>query len=206
MFVFIYYSGKFILIISMIKVPNTLYFFKNYLKFFCPLALQPNSDLGRFHETFRFTSVTRSRTVGRTSWTGNQLVARPLHVHKHRITHTTQTLNIRAQNGIRTHRPGVRASEDSSWLRPLGYRERPSSFYTVNVCNCLKPWRWRQHVPQKYRDHCQHLHGANTLQKNQCQQWNTVKIQKSMTEIMFPTQLLGPMFVLSSCKISYANS
>jgi hypothetical protein len=33
---------------------------------------------GRLHETFRFISVTRSRTVGRTPWTGDQLVARPL--------------------------------------------------------------------------------------------------------------------------------
>jgi hypothetical protein len=55
---------------------------------FYPLALQPNSGLGRFHESFRFTSVTRSRTVGRTPWTGDQLVARPLCVHKHRKTHT----------------------------------------------------------------------------------------------------------------------
>jgi hypothetical protein len=53
-----------------------------------PLALQPNSGLGRLHETFRFTSVTRSRTVCRTPWTGDQLVARPLPVHKHWKTHT----------------------------------------------------------------------------------------------------------------------
>jgi hypothetical protein len=34
--------------------------------------------LGHLHKTFRFISVTRSRTVGRTPWTGDQLVARPL--------------------------------------------------------------------------------------------------------------------------------
>jgi hypothetical protein len=34
--------------------------------------------LGRLHETFRSISVTRSRTVGRTPWTGDQLIARPL--------------------------------------------------------------------------------------------------------------------------------
>jgi hypothetical protein len=34
--------------------------------------------LGRLHETFRFISVTRFRTVSRTPWTGDQLVARPL--------------------------------------------------------------------------------------------------------------------------------
>jgi hypothetical protein len=33
---------------------------------------------GRLHETFRFISVTRSRTVGRSPWTGDQLVARHL--------------------------------------------------------------------------------------------------------------------------------
>jgi hypothetical protein len=52
------------------------------------LSLQPNSGLGRFHEAFTFTSVTRSRTVGRTPWTGDQLVTSPLPVHKHRKTHT----------------------------------------------------------------------------------------------------------------------
>jgi hypothetical protein len=38
----------------------------------------PISGLGRLHETFRFISVTRSRTVGSIPWTGDQLVARPL--------------------------------------------------------------------------------------------------------------------------------
>jgi hypothetical protein len=52
------------------------------------LTLQPNSGLDRLNETFRFTSVTRSRTVGRTPWTGDQLLARPLPVHKHRKTYT----------------------------------------------------------------------------------------------------------------------
>jgi hypothetical protein len=34
--------------------------------------------LGRLHETFRFISVTRSRTVSSTPWTDDQLVARTL--------------------------------------------------------------------------------------------------------------------------------
>jgi hypothetical protein len=34
--------------------------------------------LDRLHKTFRFISVTRCRTVGRTPWTGDQLVAMPL--------------------------------------------------------------------------------------------------------------------------------
>jgi hypothetical protein len=40
----------------------------------------PILGLGRLHKTFRFISVTRSRTVGRSPCTGDQLVARPLHV------------------------------------------------------------------------------------------------------------------------------
>jgi hypothetical protein len=35
------------------------------------LVLQPNSVLDRLHESFRFTSVARSTTVGRTPWTGD---------------------------------------------------------------------------------------------------------------------------------------
>jgi hypothetical protein len=34
--------------------------------------------LGHFHETFRFISVSRSRIVSSTPWTGDQFVARPL--------------------------------------------------------------------------------------------------------------------------------
>jgi hypothetical protein len=40
--------------------------------------------------------------------------------HKHRITHT----DIHALNGIRTHDPSVRASEDTSCLRPRGHCDR----------------------------------------------------------------------------------
>jgi hypothetical protein len=52
-------------------VTRTMYFFFLWLY---NLIL----GLGRLHETFRFISVTRSRTVSRTPWTGDQLVARPL--------------------------------------------------------------------------------------------------------------------------------
>jgi hypothetical protein len=37
------------------------------------------------------------------------------------------TTNIHALCGIRTHAPGFRASEDSTCLRPLGYRDRRNS-------------------------------------------------------------------------------
>jgi hypothetical protein len=49
------------------------------LRYFFFLWLDsPILGLGRLHETFRFISVTRSRTVGRTPWTGDRLFARPL--------------------------------------------------------------------------------------------------------------------------------
>jgi hypothetical protein len=66
-------------------------------------------------------------TIGRISWTSDQPVARP--VPKYRTTQAqnkrAHTPNIHVLSGIRTHDHSVRASEDSSWLRPLGYRERP---------------------------------------------------------------------------------
>jgi hypothetical protein len=45
--------------------------------------------------------------------------------HKHRIS--VHTLNIHARGEIRTQNHGVRASEDSSCPRPLGYRDRLAS-------------------------------------------------------------------------------
>jgi hypothetical protein len=48
---------------------------KEFWIFFFPLPLQPNSGLGRLHETFRFTSVTRSRIAGSSPWTNDQLGA-----------------------------------------------------------------------------------------------------------------------------------
>jgi hypothetical protein len=55
-------------------------------------------------------------TVGRTPWTGDQPVARPLPTH--RTTHTQTSMLL---SGIRSHDPSVRTSEDSSCLRPLGH-------------------------------------------------------------------------------------
>jgi hypothetical protein len=42
----------------------------------------------------------------------------------------TQTLNIHALTGIRTYDRGFRASEDSTCLRPLSYRDRQYCYYT----------------------------------------------------------------------------
>jgi hypothetical protein len=45
---------------------------------FFSVALQPNLCLGHLHETFRFISVTISRTVSSTPWTGDQLVVKSM--------------------------------------------------------------------------------------------------------------------------------
>jgi hypothetical protein len=65
------------------------------------------------------------KTVSRTPWVGDQLVAKPLHLYTNTEKRTdTQTLNIHALSGIRTQDPGFRESEDNACLRPLGYRDR----------------------------------------------------------------------------------
>jgi hypothetical protein len=64
---------------------------------------------------------------GRAPWTSDQPVARPLPKHmttqtQNKRTHThTHTHNIHALSWIRTHDLSVRASEDSSYLRPRGH-------------------------------------------------------------------------------------
>jgi hypothetical protein len=96
--------------------------------FFFSLALQPPWALAsafQFHDHF---------TAGRTPWTGDQPVARSLPTHRTTQTQNKHihTPNIRAFCGIRTHDLGFRASEDSTCLRPLGYRDRR------NVCSIAK--------------------------------------------------------------------
>jgi hypothetical protein len=65
-------------------------------------------------------------TDDRTPWTTDELVARSL--PKHRLTETlNKHINIpdiHTLCGIRTHDPGFRSSEDSTCVRPLGYRDR----------------------------------------------------------------------------------
>jgi hypothetical protein len=79
-------------------------------------------------------------TVGRTAWTGEQPVARPLSAHR-----TTQTQNKRTQTSMPSvgFEPTIPAFEDSSCLRPRAHCDRPS-IYT--------PIQSYPHPP------CQHLH------------------------------------------------
>jgi hypothetical protein len=77
-----------------------------------------------------FSSFLILYTVGRTPWTGDQLVARPLPTRR-----TTQTQNkrrdIHASSGIRTHVPSVRAAEDGSCFRPRGHCDRLSLYTQI---------------------------------------------------------------------------
>jgi hypothetical protein len=78
-------------------------------KFFFQWVFQPIPGPGLL-----CSSVIIFFTDGRTPWTSDQPVARPLpetgqHIH---------TPNIHALSGIRTHDPSVLASEDSTCLRP----------------------------------------------------------------------------------------
>jgi hypothetical protein len=75
-----------------------------YLPIYGPTSLV---DLGRF-------------SVGRTPWTGDQAIARPLSTQR---TIQTQNKCIKISNGIRTHDPSVRAGDDLSCLRPSGHCE-----------------------------------------------------------------------------------
>jgi hypothetical protein len=65
--------------------------------------------------------------------------------HKHRINAHT---NIHASSRIRTYDPSVRASEDSSCLRPLGYRGRHFFFifyvilFFLTLCILKWPLLW----------------------------------------------------------------
>jgi hypothetical protein len=92
----------------------------------------------QFHDNF---------TDGRTPWTGDQLVARPLPKYKTTQIHNKHIHipNIHALYGIRTHDPGFRAREDSICLRSLGYRDR-RSVIIVNI------------VPRIYGLNCLHAH------------------------------------------------
>jgi hypothetical protein len=80
-------------------------------------ALQPLWTLASFHFPALF-------TIGRTPWTSDQLVARPLPKHRQdKHNKHIYTPNINALSWIRTHDHGLQAREDSSCIRPLGYRD-----------------------------------------------------------------------------------
>jgi hypothetical protein len=84
-------------------------------------------------------------TIGRTPWTSDVLVVRTLPKHRTTQTHNKHiyTPNIHAVSGIRTHDHSVRASENSSYLRPRGHCDRRkyvlhSFTYNITVTNLKK--------------------------------------------------------------------
>jgi hypothetical protein len=82
-----------------------------------PLTIPVAPTLEHWASVKRFVSLQflNPKRVGRTPWTGDQPVARPLPTQ----TEKKQTY-IHTFSGIRTHDPSVRATEDSSCLRPRG--------------------------------------------------------------------------------------
>jgi hypothetical protein len=69
---------------------------------------------------------------GRTPWTSDQTIARPL--PKNRINAHT---NIHALSGIRTRDPSVRANKDSSFLRTRGHCDcHLFSCSNSHLCEC----------------------------------------------------------------------
>jgi hypothetical protein len=75
-------------------------------------------------------------TDGKSPWTGDQPVTRPLPAH--RITQT----HIHTLSGIRNHDPSFRANEDILCLRPRDNCDRRSVYYhnyiTVNTVTRLR--------------------------------------------------------------------
>jgi hypothetical protein len=64
-------------------------------------------------------------TVGRTPWTGDQpSQGLNLHIEQHKHRMNAHNTDIHAVSGIRTYDGSVRASEDSSCLRPRGRCDR----------------------------------------------------------------------------------
>jgi hypothetical protein len=100
-------------------------------------ALQPLWALAAFQFPDLF-------TIGGTSWTSDQLVARPL--PKHRAAQTQNkhiyTPNIHSLSRIWTHDHSVWASEDSSCRRPLSYRDWWSGCIDPCLLDLGTSWRW----------------------------------------------------------------
>jgi hypothetical protein len=86
----------------------------------CTLLFWLYSPLLRLGRFFNFLIL---YTIGRTYWTSDQSVVRPLPTHR---------------TGIRTRDPSVWAGEDGSSLRPRGHCGRPDMYIgTYNSCSTI---------------------------------------------------------------------
>jgi len=90
-------------------------------------------------------------TFGRTPWTGDRPVARPLPTQDS-ATQKTRT-HIHASSGIRTQDPSVRAVENSTYLKQRGHWDRLSMQYLLlimiisfNLFNCQEGPKWHTDV------------------------------------------------------------
>jgi hypothetical protein len=83
------------------------------------MALQPLLGLGLFFSSVIFFT----QSIGLLGGVISPSQGRYLYTEQHRHRINPQT-DIHALNGIRTHDPSVRASEDSSCLRSRGHRDR----------------------------------------------------------------------------------
>jgi hypothetical protein len=92
----------------------------NYVHLSLSLWFYRTSDLGLF---FSFLIL---YTVGRTPWTGDQTVARPLPTH--RINART---HIHASSGIPTHDPSVRAALNRAATVVVNYAHGRFYFYLI---------------------------------------------------------------------------
>jgi hypothetical protein len=99
---------------------NTVFFIHSFIHSFnhSSMALQPLVGswlLFQFHNPIL--------SIGRTPWTGDQPITRPLSAHRTAQTEQMYTV-IRASSGIRTHDPTVRVGEDCSCPRLCGHCNR----------------------------------------------------------------------------------
>jgi hypothetical protein len=79
-------------------------------------------------------------TVASTPWTGDQPIARPLLTQQEKRRINACNIDTNILSGIRTHGPSLRASEDSSGLRPYGHCDRLSSIIRyINIYIAVFP-------------------------------------------------------------------
>jgi hypothetical protein len=76
-----------------------------------------------------FSFLIYSQSVGLLGRVNSSSQGLYLNTGQHKHTINTYAHNIHALSEIRTHDHSVPESEDSSCLRPLGYRGRPSPFW-----------------------------------------------------------------------------
>jgi hypothetical protein len=125
-----YYVEKYIYIsdvtsteqmVDIINFPSLV--FNAFDMFTVLLLYNPLLGIGRFSVSWSYTPA--AGLLGRGISPSQGLY---LNIGQHKCKRNTYTPNIHALSGIRTHNPSVRVSEDSSCLRPRGYRDQ-----------CLKP-------------------------------------------------------------------